>query len=166
MTGYNLSRFTQAHRLSYDRALREIRNGVKESHWMWYIFPQVIGLGHSETSQYYAIRSLGEAWAFANDPYLGGNLREITQAVLDLRQHNAREIFGVTDEKKLRSCMTLFAFVCEDNQLFLDVLDQYFDGRRDPGTQAIIESLFAALRRAREQAAAQNGVGEEGASDE
>ena len=134
----DLSRFTKAHSHSFQDALEEISNGRKESHWMWYIFPQIHGLGRSSTSQYYAIKSLDEAKAFLNDSYLGGNLRTISQALLDLEENDPAVIFGKPDDRKLKSCMTLFALISEDGSVFHQVLDKYFDGRTDRRTLSIL----------------------------
>jgi len=135
----DLSRFIEAYRQSYQTALREIRNGRKSSHWMWYIFPQIHGLGRSTTSQYYAIQSLEETIAFLNDAYLGGNLTEICNALLMLETNRPTEVFGRPDDLKLRSCMTLFAFVSEDNSVFYKVLEKYFDGKPDYRTLSILK---------------------------
>ena len=99
--GPDLSRFIQAQKQDYDTALREIRNGRKESHWMWYIFPQIRGLGTSRMSEYYAVQSRGEAAAFLEDPYLGRNLEEITRALLELDGNDAYAVFGYPDHMKL-----------------------------------------------------------------
>lgn len=127
----DLTRFVKAHQESYAAALREIQGGRKYSHWMWYIFPQLVGLGHSNTSRYYAIHNLEEAAAFLKHPYLGKNLLEISSALLQLDKNNAREIFGFPDDKKLQSCMTLFEMVSGENSVFEQVLKKYFDGQRD-----------------------------------
>lgn len=134
----DLSRFIQAHQESYEDALREVRKGRKTSHWMWYVFPQIHGLGRSSTSQYYAIQSLKEAKAFLEDPYLGRNLLEICNALLDLREDDPTAIFGKPDDMKLKSSMTLFASVSEEGSIFHQVLDKYFDGRMDKRTLSIL----------------------------
>ena len=135
----DLSRFTAAHKQSFQNALNEIHNGRKETHWMWYIFPQVQGLGRSETSRYYSISGLAEAKEFWDDPYLGGNLKEICSVLLQLGMRNPTEIFGRPDDMKLRSCMTLFSCVAEDNSVFDEVLNQYFDGKPDYRTLKILK---------------------------
>lgn len=137
-TKVDLSRFTQAHRRDYETALREIRGGRKQSHWMWYIFPQAVGLGYSSTSQFYGIRSLEEARAFLEDPYLGGHLREISRALLELETNDPRQVFGPPDDWKLRSCMTLFGAVSGEGSLFHRVLDKYFGGRPDNRTLGLL----------------------------
>ena len=135
----DLSRFVEAHNQSYDTALKEIKNGHKYSHWMWYIFPQIQGLGKSSTSRYYAIKNSGEALAFLNDAYLGGHLIEISQVLMQLDSDNPTEIFGKPDDMKLRSCMTLFASVSDDNSIFHQVINKYFDGKPDKRTLAILQ---------------------------
>lgn len=134
----DLSRFVKAHKQSYQTALKEIQSGHKYSHWMWYIFPQIHGLGRSSTSQYYAIQSLDEARAFLEDPYLGKNLLEISQALLNLDTNNATEVFGRPDDMKIRSSMTLFSLVADADPVFQKVLDKYFGGRKDGRTLRIL----------------------------
>lgn len=136
----DLSRFIEAHKRSYATALQEIRNGRKTSHWMWYIFPQMSGLGKSPTSQYYAIKSREEAVAFIRDPYLGGNLIEISNALLGAASNNATEIMGKPDDWKLRSSMTLFAQVSGE-PVFQQVLDKFFEGRPDNRTVFILKEM-------------------------
>ena len=136
---YDLSRFEKAHRADYQTALSEIKSGRKRSHWMWYIFPQVIGLGRSSTSEYYAIHDIGEAKAFLDDDYLGSNLVEICNALLALDSDNATEIFGKLDDMKLKSSMTLFACASEtEHSIFTDVLNKFFDGKPDRRTMQIL----------------------------
>ena len=134
----DLTRFKEAHERSFETALKEIQSGRKTSHWMWYIFPQIRGLGASATSRYYAIRDLEEARAFLEDATLGGHLREICRALLALETDNASQVFGWPDDMKLKSCMTLFALVSEDDPVFLQVLDRFFGGRRDENTLRIL----------------------------
>ena len=133
-----LSRFVKAHQGAFRTALREIGSGRKRSHWMWYIFPQVRGLGHSDLSQYYAIRDLDEAAAFLRDPYLCGNLLEICNALLSLETGNAAEVFGKPDDRKLRSSMTLFSLVPGADPVFQRVLDKFFDGKPDGRTRQLL----------------------------
>lgn len=136
---YDLSRFVKAQQEDYQCALSEIKAGQKRSHWMWYIFPQIIGLGRSSTSEYYAIRDFGEAKAFLEDAYLGGNLVEICKALLELDSNNATKIFGRPDDMKLKSSMTLFACADGDeNSIFMKVLDKFFDGQSDRRTMQIL----------------------------
>lgn len=134
----DLSRFTKAQEQDFKTAFKEIKNGRKMSHWMWYIFPQIQGLGKSSTSQYYGIKDLNEARAFISDPYLGGNLKKISMALLELEENNAVAIFGKPDDIKLKSCMTLFSCISEDGSIFHKVLEKYFDGRQCKRTLSII----------------------------
>ena len=130
----DLSRFLDAQRYDYDTALREIRSGRKRSHWMWYIFPQIQGLGFSSTAQYYAIRDLEEAKDYLAHPVLGARLKEITAALLSLDGLSAHEIFGYPDDLKLRSCMTLFSLAAPDEPLFSKVIEKYYGGDADSRT--------------------------------
>lgn len=127
----DLSRFLKAQEHDYEQALSEIRSGRKRSHWMWYIFPQIQGLGFSSTAQYYAIRDLQEAKDYLAHPVLGARLKEISSALLDLEGLSASEIFGYPDDLKLRSCMTLFRMADLDEPIFLEVLEKYYDGEPD-----------------------------------
>lgn len=124
-----LSRFIQAQEFTYKVALNEIRNGRKERHWMWYIFPQIAGIGKSETSQYYAISGLKEAKEYLQHPVLGDRLREISGALLPLEGKSAVDIFDRTDARKLKACMTLFHLAAPEEPVFTQVLDKYFEGR-------------------------------------
>ena len=134
----DLSRFVKAQQYDYDQALREIRSGRKRSHWMWYIFPQIQGLGFSSTAQYYAIRDLQEAKDYLAHPVLGPRLREISSALLSLDGLSAHEIFGFPDDLKLRSCMTLFRLADLEDSLFEQVLEKYYDGIPDSKTVDIV----------------------------
>ena len=127
----DLSRFLKAQEHDYEQALSEIRSGRKRSHWMWYIFPQIQGLGFSSTAQYYAIRDLQEAKDYLAHPVLGARLKEISSALLDLEGLSASEIFGSPDDLKLRSSMTLFRMADLDEPIFLEVLEKYYDGEPD-----------------------------------
>lgn len=130
----DLSRFLKAQEQDYGQALREIRSGRKRSHWMWYIFPQIQGLGFSPTAQYYAIRDLQEARDYLAHPVLGARLKEISSALLDLNGLSASEIFGYPDDLKLRSSMTLFRMADLNEPVFLEVLEKYYDGKPDART--------------------------------
>lgn len=132
-----MQRFIQAQETSYPTALAEVRAGYKCSHWMWYIFPQLKGLGFSSTAQYYGINGREEAMAYLKHPVLGARLREITSMLLTLEGKSAVEIFGRTDAMKLCSSMTLFYAVSEDD-LFKKVLDKYYDGKPDGRTLALL----------------------------
>jgi uncharacterized protein (DUF1810 family) len=134
----NLRRFLKAQETDYAIALSEIKNGRKRSHWMWYIFPQIQGLGFSETSKYYAIKDIAEAQSFLNHRVLGDRLVVICQALLDLQENNANEIFGSPDDVKLKSSMTLFATLSKTNPVFQSVLDKFFHGEKDTVTLQLI----------------------------
>lgn len=135
---FNLDRFTKEQKRSYERALAEIKRGRKQTHWMWYIFPQMRGLGTSYLATFFGIESLDEARAYIEDEYLGGNLREISSALLALESCDPRAVMGVPDNMKLRSCMTLFLHATEDNGVFRAVLDKYFGGEEDPRTLSLL----------------------------
>jgi uncharacterized protein (DUF1810 family) len=138
---FNLNRFLNAQENTYDNALSEIKSGSKRSHWMWYIFPQIEGLGFSSTSKYYAIKSVEEAQAYLAHPGLGARLRECTEAVNALTGRSAFEIFGFPDDKKLKSCATLFASVSDTDSVFERILVKYFQGERDGKTLQILAKL-------------------------
>jgi len=131
---HRLSRFVQAQASDYDRALAEIRAGRKRSHWMWYVFPQLAGLGSSPMSKQFAIRSLDEARAYLEHPLLGPRLRECAEAVLAVEGRSAVEIFGSPDDFKLRSCATLFARVSPAGSVFHRLLAEYYGGAPDGRT--------------------------------
>ncbi|HRI39033.1 MAG TPA: DUF1810 domain-containing protein [Nitrospira sp.] len=135
---YNLQRFLDAQELVYDTVLAELRAGRKSSHWIWFIFPQIAGLGHSTMAQQFAIASLDEAKAYLQHPFLGQRLRECTQLVLNVEERSAEEIFGYPDDLKFRSCMTLFMATATDNALFKNALHKYFDGQPDQKTLDIL----------------------------
>ncbi|WP_293891292.1 DUF1810 domain-containing protein [Flavobacterium sp.] len=134
MPAPNLTRFLEAHNQSYQRALTEIKNGKKTSHWMWYIFPQLQGLANSDTARFYAINNLEEAEGFLQHPVLGKHLIEISEAVLVIEGKTANKIFGKPDDRKLRSCMTLFANVKDSHPVFREVLEKYYDAEEDERT--------------------------------
>lgn len=141
MANYDLERFLKGQARNYDAALQEIRSGCKRSHWMWYVFPQIRGLGYSSTAQYYAIRDLDEAKAYLQHPILRERLLEISEALLALDTHNASAVFGWPDDLKLRSSMTLFAEAEPECAVFQKVLDQYFQGKKDENTLSILADL-------------------------
>jgi uncharacterized protein (DUF1810 family) len=130
---YDLDRFVRAQAPDYERALSELRAGTKKSHWMWYVFPQIEGLGQSPMSVRYSIKSAAEALAYLDHPVLGPRLRECAAVVRDIVGRSALEIFGSPDDLKLRSCATLFAAVSNDG-VFEQVLQKYFPGERDKET--------------------------------
>jgi uncharacterized protein (DUF1810 family) len=136
---YNLNRFIDAQKSSYVTALAEIKNGHKKSHWMWYIFPQLAGLGNSPTAQFYAIKDLNEATLYLQHELLGMRLVEISQVLFDLDTDNACGIFGSPDDIKLRSSMTLFTKVENAPSVFKNVLDKYFGGRADNKTLELLQ---------------------------
>lgn len=133
----SLERFVKAQEGSYEIALNEIRQGQKRSHWMWYIFPQIKGLGYSSTAQYYAIQDENEAENYLNHPILSKRLMEISEELLKLDSNNASEVFGYPDDMKLKSSMTLFSLVSEQ-EIFEKVLDKFFGGKIDRKTVEIL----------------------------
>ncbi len=135
---YDLTRFVEAHEHVYVTALAEIRSGRKRSHWMWYIFPQLAGMGLSSTSRRYSITNLEEAAAYLRHPVLGPRLMESAQAVLDASARSALEIFGSPDDLKLRSSATLFAHVSPPGSVFERLLEQYFGGEPDDKTLRLL----------------------------
>lgn len=136
----NLERFVDAQKDTYECAYEEICNGRKETHWMWFIFPQIIGLGESETSDYYAIKSEEEAIEYLNHELLGPRLISITEALLNLSDVDAYSIFGGIDSLKLKSSMTLFYLVSE-NPLFASVLNKFYGGELDSQTVDMLNLL-------------------------
>jgi uncharacterized protein (DUF1810 family) len=135
---YNLQLFLDAQEPVYDTVLAELRAGRKSSHWIWFIFPQIKGLGHSAMAQQFAIGSLEEAKAYLQHPILGPRLRACTQLVLDVNGRSAEEIFGYPDHLKFRSCMTLFLTAATDNALFKATLLKYFDSQPDQMTMNVL----------------------------
>ena len=133
---YDLERFVLAQQGVYDGVLDELRRGRKVGHWIWFIFPQIAGLGHSAMSQQYAISSLDEARAYLTHPVLGPRLRECAAVVLATKERTALEIFGSIDAIKLRSSMTLFHRAAPDEPLFAQVLERYYDDKADEATDA------------------------------
>jgi uncharacterized protein (DUF1810 family) len=136
----DLQRFLSAQERDYDLALREIKDGKKRSHWMWYIFPQISGLGFSDMSSYYALKDLKEAEAYFRHPVLGARLMEITKVLLSKTSSDATAIFGSPDDLKLRSSMTLFSRIPGIPSVFQQVLDRYYDGKIDPKTISLLEA--------------------------
>lgn len=128
---YNFDRFVEAQRSAYEEVLAELQTGRKESHWIWFIFPQIAGLGHSPTAQFYSIHSIEEARAYLRHLLLGARLRECTGLVNRIEGKTIGEIFGSPDDLKFRSSMTLFAQAAEDNDLFQSALEKYFQGQPD-----------------------------------
>ena len=135
---YDLERFVRAQRGHYGQALLEIKAGAKRTHWMWYVFPQLYGLGSSPTSQLYSIRSRGEAEAYLRHPILGPRLIESAEAALAVVGRSAHGIFGSPDDWKLRSSATLFSLVSPLGSVFHRLLDAFFAGEPDPRTLALL----------------------------
>lgn len=138
---YNLERFIDAQKTTYQNALLEIRNGRKQSHWMWYIFPQIQGLGFSDTSKVYAIKDLDEADEFLKHPLLGSRLVAICNELLAGTGTDAKAIFGSPDDAKLKSSMTLFSSVNDTDPVFQLVLNKFFIGEKDQKTVQIITGI-------------------------
>jgi uncharacterized protein (DUF1810 family) len=138
---FDLARFTSAQKAVYDRALAEIRGGDKRSHWMWFIFPQIDGLGFSSTAKHYAIKSGEEVRHYLAHPVLGSRLLECSEAVLAVEGRSASQIFGSPDDLKLKSCMTLFESVSGQDSIFGRVLDKYYQGKRDTRTREILAAM-------------------------
>ena len=140
---YNLQRFLEAQQRNYEIALAEISQGQKRTHWMWYIFPQIQGLGSSDTSRYYAIKNAGEAINYLAHPVLGNRLKTISQVLIQVEGRTAHQIFGSPDDMKLHSSMTLFAGLPGTDSVFQQVLDKYFSGEPDKKTLQILETQSA-----------------------
>lgn len=143
---YKLDRFVDAQRGVYDTALAEIRAGRKQTHWMWFVFPQIDGLGSSPTSRFYAIKSAAEAQAYLAHPVLGERLRECADSLLHLGVRSASDVFESPDDLKLRSSATLFAAVSEPNSVFEHLLTRYFRGEPDKKTLELLAKLGDAAR--------------------
>jgi len=135
---YDLSRFLRAQANDYAQALSEIRSGRKRSHWIWYIFPQIDGLGFSSTSKHYAIKSLAEAKAYLDHPILGARLVECAKAAVRSKGRSATEVFGFPDDMKVRSCATLFACVSPSGSVFDRLLAKYYQNQRDGKTLQLL----------------------------
>ena len=132
---FDLERFVTAQAPVFTAAVDELKAGRKRSHWMWFIFPQLAGLGHSPMAQLYAISGRDEAAAYAEHPLLGARLRECTALVNKVEGRTVHQIFGSPDDLKFRSSMTLFSLCAPDPQVFFDALDKYFEGQADPLTR-------------------------------
>lgn len=137
---FDLERFVDAQSRVYADVLAELQDGEKRTHWMWFIFPQIAGLGSSPTAVRFAISSRREAQAFLEHPVLGARLRHCTQLVNAIEKRSVDRIFGYPDDLKFRSSMTLFANATSDNQVFLEALAKYFDGRPDELTLELLQS--------------------------
>ena len=141
-----VERFIKAQETDYKTALAEIKRGHKRSCWMWYIFPQIQGLGSSGTAMYYAIEDYDEAREYMENPVTGEHLREISKALLELESDDATQVMGWPDDMKLRSSMTLFALATKKNEVFLKVLDKYFDSKPDEQTVDILDMGHLVMR--------------------
>ena len=135
---FDLERFVQAQQAVYAAVCAELHAGTKRSHWMWFIFPQLKGLGSSPSAQHYGLASLTEARAYLDHPLLGARLRECTRRLLLLEGRSAAAIFGYPDELKLRSCLTLFERAAPQEELFSEALSKYYGGKPDPRTLELL----------------------------
>ncbi len=147
LDSFNLQRFVDAQDKAMEAVRRELRDGRKSSHWMWFIFPQIAGLGFSSTADFYAIHSLDEARAFLAHPVLGGRLRDCAGLVNAIQDRDLLQIFGDPDRLKFRSSMTLFAAVAPEEAVFSQALQKYCGGEGDPLTLRIISTLLAGRRK-------------------
>jgi uncharacterized protein (DUF1810 family) len=139
-TSSNLTRFIKAQQSTYPKALAEIKLGQKQSHWMWFIFPQIAGLGFTDYNIFYAIKDIPEANSYLKHPILGKRLIEISKELLKIENKTAIEIMGKTDTKKLKSCMTLFSVLPNTDSVFKSVLDKFYQGETDEKTIALLKS--------------------------
>ena len=138
---YNLNRFITAQEGLFENVLTELKNGRKQTHWMWFIFPQIDGLGFSSTTKYYAIKNLEEARQYLTHPVLGARLLQCSQLVLAVEGKSAHNIFGSPDDMKLKSCMTLFTQVAGPDSVFASVLEKYFHGKPDEKTISLLGAV-------------------------
>lgn len=143
---YNLNKFIEAQEESYEGALKEIKKGKKLGHWIWYIFPQLKGLGFSNISYYYGLEGIEEAKEYLDNEYLRNHLLEITKALLDLDTNNPLQVLGFPDNLKVNSCMTLFYYTEPSITLFKDVIDKFYDGKMDENTINILNSKIKKKR--------------------
>ena len=141
MEQYNLGRFIDAQETTYEGAMLELARGRKESHWIWYIFPQIEGLGKSDKAKFYSIKSLEEGRAYLEHPVLGPRLFEACEILLTLKGTSINEVMGFPDDLKLLSSMTLFETFSKSNSVFTRIIEIYFDSERDEATLEIIESI-------------------------
>lgn len=138
-TGIN--RFIRAQENIYPQVVNELQNGKKTSHWMWFIFPQIEGLGFSSTSKYYSIKTIAEAKEYVMHPVLGKRLLECSTILLNIEGKSAESIFGYPDNLKLQSSMTLFSFTSPESTVFLNVLNKYFNNKKDQKTLDILKTM-------------------------
>ena len=141
MDKYNLSRFLEAQMVTYEGAMLELARGRKESHWIWYIFPQIEGLGRSDTAKLYSIKSLEEGRAYLEHPVLGPRLVEACEILLSLKDASMDEVMGFPDDLKLLSSMTLFENISGESSIFTNIVEVYFDDERDETSLEIIKYL-------------------------
>ena len=141
MDQYNLNRFLEAQMTTYEGAMLELARGRKESHWIWYIFPQIEGLGRSDTAKLYSIKSLEEGRAYLEHPVLGQRLIEACEVLLNLKDKPIDEVMGYPDDLKLQSSMTLFEFISGSNSIFTKIIELYFDDVRDDASLKILQRL-------------------------
>jgi uncharacterized protein (DUF1810 family) len=140
MDKYNLNRFIEAQMATYEGAMLELARGRKESHWVWYIFPQIEGLGRSDTAKLYSIKSLEEGRAYLGHPVLGPRLIEACEILLNLKDASIDEVMGFPDDLKLLSSMTLFEFISGSNSIFTKMIELYFDDERDENSIKLIRA--------------------------
>ncbi len=136
-----LNKFLSAQQNIYPHVVKELQSGKKTTHWMWFIFPQIEGLGNSSTAKYYSIKTIEESMEYLMHPILGKRLLECTNIISEIENKTADEIFGYPDTLKLRSCMTLFNFIAPEQKVFADVLKKYFNGKEDEQTLSILQIM-------------------------
>ncbi len=139
-TDNSLNRFLSAQQNTYPQVVKELRNGKKTTHWMWFIFPQIEGLGHNSTAKYYSIKTIEEAKEYITHPILGARLLECSKIILEIENKTADDIFGYPDNAKLKSSMTLLNFVTPEHKVFAEVLKKYFSGKQDEQTLSILQN--------------------------
>jgi uncharacterized protein (DUF1810 family) len=142
MDQYNLNRFIEAQMTTYEGAMLELTQGRKESHWVWYIFPQIEGLGRSDTAKLYSIKSLEEGRAYLEHPVLGPRLIEACEILLNLKDASMDEVMGFPDDLKLLSSMTLFELISGSNSIFTKMIEIYFDDERDKNSLGMIKLMY------------------------
>mgnify|MGYP003690213509 CR=1 FL=1 len=142
MDQFNLSRFIEAQETTYEGAMFELARGRKDSHWIWYIFPQIVSLGNSEITKIYSIKSLEEGRAYFEHPLLGQRLVEACEILLTLKEASINEVMGFPDDLKLLSSMTLFEFISDENSIFTKIIKVYFDNNRDENSLRIIHTML------------------------
>ena len=142
MDQYNLNRFIEAQMTTYEGAMLELTRGRKDSHWIWYVFPQIEGLGRSDTAKLYSIKSLEEGRAYLEHPVLGPRLVEACEILLSLKDASMEEIMGFPNDLKLLSSMTLFEYISGSNSIFTKIIEVYFDDERDETSLGIIKSML------------------------